>query len=732
MQTLHPHIDLVVSSLCQRKLGASIVALENYLLTSSNQSSMEELSAIKYDYQLMSDYWQRGVDDTHRTEVYGQLLHRLYALTTDIKTSQLYRENSYWQLLYLRPRKHSTDWALTSVKSQLENYVAEVAMLEFEPDHIRNAKRKELDTVHQQFLCNLFDYVQTSFSWTDTIARSFDELLLSPTIDSHDQQLIVSAITMALFRMFDVHKLLTLIRVYRQTTDIRLRQRALVGWSLTIDSTMDGIYPEIRRQIAEICEDEQCVQELTELQMQLFYCKDAESDEQKIRDEIMPDLMNGSRMKFSNRGLEEIEEDTLEDILHPEAAERNMEKMEQSMKRMADMQRQGSDIYFAGFSQMKRFPFFDIAANWFAPFSPYHPAICDIWNHAKGKKFLHTITEMAAFCDSDRYSFVLAFEQVLSHLPASMLKMVDEGEAMPMPIGGEVADEERQSPAFIRRIYLQNLYRFFRLFAMRSQFHNPFSDEADYLFFANELFAGSQLEKRMSEMGAFLLKRGKKSEAKSVLDNCKSIGQDYQYYMLMGTMLFDGGLKSAEVPFFEKAVSLKPDSRKALVGLARAYFHHGDYNKALEIYERLLELSPESKSYQLNAAICLSNLHQEEQALKYLYKLNYLYPDDATVTRVLAWVLLTCGRTEESQKHYENLLQQESVSSQDVLYAGYCHWFLGHISSAISSFRRYLSFDDADIDKFEEALFISDKELLMQHQITDTDIRMMLDALVAL
>ena len=51
-----------------------------------------------------------------------------------------------------------------------------------------------------------------------------------------------------------------------------------------------------------------------------------------------------------------------------------MEKLEASMKRMNDMQRQGSDVYFGGFSQMKRFPFFSVVANWFMPFYLHHPA----------------------------------------------------------------------------------------------------------------------------------------------------------------------------------------------------------------------------------------------------------------------------------------------------------------------------------------------------------------------
>ena len=78
-----------------------------------------------------------------------------------------------------------------------------------------------------------------------------------------------------------------------------------------------------------------------------------------------------------------------------------------------------------------------------------------------GKNLLKAITRTGAFCDSDKYSFVLAFSQVLGHLPQSILKLAEEGDALPMPLGGEVSAEEQRQPAFLRRACLQNLYRFF-------------------------------------------------------------------------------------------------------------------------------------------------------------------------------------------------------------------------------------------------------------------------------
>lgn len=39
---------------------------------------------------------------------------------------------------------------------------------------------------------------------------------------------------------------------------------------------------------------------------------------------------------------------------------------------MVNMQRQGADVYFDGFSKMKTFDFFNVASNWFLPYYGSH------------------------------------------------------------------------------------------------------------------------------------------------------------------------------------------------------------------------------------------------------------------------------------------------------------------------------------------------------------------------
>ena len=117
--------DRVVEHLCGRKLPAAITELENYLLTYPQVSGLDKLSAIKVDYELMAEYWKRGAKDPEREQVYNQLLHRLYMLTMDLKTTLQYRASSFWSYVYQRPRKNGTEWGLTEVRNKLEGFVSD-------------------------------------------------------------------------------------------------------------------------------------------------------------------------------------------------------------------------------------------------------------------------------------------------------------------------------------------------------------------------------------------------------------------------------------------------------------------------------------------------------------------------------------------------------------------------------------------------------------------------------
>ena len=146
------------------------------------------------------------------------------------------------------------------------------------------------------------------------------------------------------------------------------------------------------------------------------------------------------------------------------------------------------------------------------------------------------------------------------------------------------------------------------------------------------------------------------------------------------------------------------------------------YKEALETYDKLLTICPDKKSYRLNFAASLTNLGQYDEALKELYRLNYEFPDDKKVNRVLAWALVCEGKYEAADKIYEQLLATDNVYPDDLLNYGYSLWFSGHIDEAADCFHRFLKEEDYDPD------FILENEavLLREKGISEPEQQLML------
>ena len=692
--------------------GLAIAEAETYLAAWPNPQTAEKLRAIKDEYLLMVSYWTKGVRDPQLEQQYQRLLQRVYVLCANIAVFRHIKASSYLSMLHINARKPGYRWAMDDIRRELEDFVSDVALLELEPEEQRKQKSRDTYRRHQQYVNALFNYILTSHAWTGGTGEAMQELLLAPTVDSTDQQLLVSAVALSLMNRFDMVKFRLLTNVYRLSADEQVRQRALVGWVLGSDDDFIGVYPEQRTLVADMLRDEAVCSELTELQMQLVYTLNAEKDTTTITKEIMPDLIKNNNFRITRNGLEEIPEDPLEDVLNPDASEQRMERLESSFQRMIDMQKQGADIYFGGFSQMKRFPFFYDISNWLVPFYMQHPDISEFVERAGSSTMLEKMLRRGSFCDSDKYSFVMAFQQVLNHLPDKFKQMVNSGEAM---LGNEIEPEELQSATFMRRSYLMDLYRFFRLFPNRSALCNPFdttkSELGFCLFFTSALFSGTPLEAYKPKVTAMLKKQRLNASATLLLDSFPETMHDAQYYLWRGD--------------YAAALRLEPDNERALAGHARELFKAGRHGEAEACYDRLQLLHPKT-GYVLNKAVCLVQMEEYEEALRWLYQLNYEHEDDDNVTRVLAWALTCSGKLEQAAKYYSQLTAADTATAEDYQNQGCCLWLMERISDAADSLHKYaeLSGVSADSPHFLDA------DWLQRRGISDTDIKMM-TALVA-
>ena len=707
MGTIDTSLERVYDQLRAGNTGLAIMEMDTYLKAWPNQQSCEKLETLKSEYDLMADYWIQGATDPERDEQYLRLLQRTYVLMANIAIHRHLNASSFLQQLHSSARQTGRPMNLEAIRQEMENFVSEVAMLELEPEHTRKEKSQALYKAHQQQMNQLFNYLLTSNVWSDSTGHAMEELLSSPTIDSNDQQLLVSAVTLSLMNRFDIAKFRTLVGVYSSSADEHVRQRALVGWVLGIDDDMEFVYPEQRELVEKMLKSKRVCAELTELQIQMIYTMDAEEDTKKIDREILPDILNNQNFRITKNGIEEIEEDPLEDVLHPDAADQRMEKLEQSFQRMMDMQRQGSDIYYGGFAPIKRFPFFYDISNWFVPFFIQHPDIVQFVDKHEDNRFLDTILNKGPFCNSDKYSFLISFQQVVNSLPEEMLQALKHGEARMEEMG---VREEQETPAIIRRRYLMDLYRFFRLCPNRQVFVDPFyrngPEPASSVFFFSLMFSKTPIDAHKLEVAKVMMKHMYQREAGFLLNTIPKSMRDIQFYLLQGN--------------YDEALHLEPNNERALVGKARKQFKDQNYAEASDLYERLVLLHPDKVSYMLNKAVCLVNMEEYEDALKLLYQLNYEHEEDVNIQRVLAWTLTCDGKLAQADRLYQQLTSNESASEEDYLNNGYCQWLMGNIKEADACFDNYFELGG---DYFE---ILENEKWLNQRGIGDTDIKMMM------
>lgn len=684
----------------------------------------EGLEDLQNDYCRMRDFMMQGYRDAQIESVYIDLLKRTYRLYANmvIKTRHV-RRGLHWDV---RGTREDFPSQISSVRDALEAFVQDIALSSLQAADRETGTPDSIYRTHQKTLEEFFGSILDSLLWTENTQRDMSSLILSPTIDTIDAQAIVSAVMLATMTVFDIHKWHTLVSVYLQTQDERVRQRALVGWVLSLPQGVLSEITEIKETIDHICEDPLCRHEIQELQMQLFYCCNTDADNAKIQRDILPTLIKNNNLRMTRTGIVE-QEDKLRDILHPEASEQEMEQLEQTFQRIKEMQEAGTDIYFGGFAQMKRFPFFYHLVNWFCPFYKEHPMIKDAISRIDGDHLAEIIESSGPFCDSDKYSFVLGLASILDKLPDNIREMLRAGAAT----GHLDRQCDTTQPAYIRRAYLQDLYRFFRLYPNKHDFPTPFGWDDRAFFFLRPPFRAGTLSRERDEIAVSLYVRGHHEDVVRLYGADIHPDSREATLALAQAYIKQGHYEEARI-LLDRILKTDPTDEHALRGMGRIHFAMGSFDRAGDTYEILTHSHPENTIYRLNEGISFVNAGRQEKGMAILYKLYYEHPSDHNVIRALAWGTLLGKRPADAERLYLKLAATDHVSATDHLNIGYARWFSRHVTEAVTAFREYLSHTGKRPAPYSILQDFSDDRLLLDaYGITYTEQIIMADAVSA-
>lgn len=708
------------------RLGAALRHFQELLCDRVFVHLTDRFEKVKGDYQLLLDYMSQYYDDPSRQKLYAQLLAKMYQINTDAHLAWNIRNVMSYSVAAQKCSKTDTT-SDADIRLKLENYVVDMAMLDFiEEEGQRRLKEDSLCKEHADFTDWLFNYVLVADAWNSDRTRFFQDLVLAPTVDTADAALVVAAVSLSCMNIFDPNKWTMLTEVYRQAANEKVKQRALVGWVLALPKNGNGAQ-QVEKQLKNLLLDNEVCIDLFQLQRQIFLCMNAEKDTKQIQEDIMPGIIKNNNLNITRFGITEQEEDPLRDILDPDADDRAMEEVEESIQRMMEMQKAGADIYFGGFSMMKRFGFFYQTENWFRMFDYRHPALSHVRTKLKDSALLEKLVENGPFCDSDKFSFALGLASVIDRLPEEYRSMLGQAEAF----GPIEMTQVVKSPAYVRRMYLQDLYRFFKLAQDRKYFKNPFHDDC-VLFFAHPVIASLMPAERTTMLAAFLLKQQRYTQLGQLLEGMDGEKAGKDFFLLKGSWLMHAKQFAKAAQCLEKSARMNVDDKEVTALLAKAYYQDEDYDKAEKVYQKLVDMQPDNVTYVLYAAMCALKLNHAPQAVEMLYPCLFSHENDTRVKRVLAWALMADAKPEKAERFYDELLADgNKISADDYLNAAYCKWMLKQVRLAADLLCRYL--DTMKVEGLEkrnttlyEAL-MADRIILTNNGIPQQDILAMTD-----
>jgi hypothetical protein len=168
--------------------------------------------------------------------------------------------------------------------------------------------------------------------------------------------------TLSLQRFFDTEKFDILFGAF-SSADPPVSQRAVVGLLINLyryDSRIP-FYPAITGRLKILNEDPEFKRNIERIILQLIRSKETEKLQQRIRDEIIPEMIRISPNLKNKINLDSLMEEGLSEEENPEWEKifGDSPGLLDKMQEFSEMQMKGSDVFMGSFSMLKTFPFFN-------------------------------------------------------------------------------------------------------------------------------------------------------------------------------------------------------------------------------------------------------------------------------------------------------------------------------------------------------------------------------------
>jgi len=278
--------------------------------------------------------------------------------------------------------------------------------------------------------------------------------------------------------------------------------------------------------------------------------------------------------------------------------------------------------------------------------------------------------------------------------------------------------------------YIQDLYRFFKLYPFHLEFNDIFQKKIRFteLWFYKTFFERDNFTARLAvfyfdknhypetiELNKYLIeKEGPKGEY------YEKIGYSYQKMRKF----------PEAIEFYKKAELFDSDRLWILKKLGWCSMKLNDYTNALNYFEECAQIQPDDLIIQAQIGLCYLNLKNFEEALNSYLKVLYFQPENLKVLRPIAYCQFILGKLNAAEETYQKILSgTESPGPFDLMNAGHVQLCLNKRKEALLLYKKSKTDLFFATNSFQSA-FEEDIQYLLKNGVSKDDLPLLMDYLL--
>lgn len=731
----------------KKDIDKTFEAFDNYMIANRIKDAIEmleltepataeftdEIARISETYHNLVKYTILGVDDPQRPIIYKSLQLGLYELSDRIKhklseniKSQIYLHKPEFEQKMVQASGYITElFESYSFDSELND-----AFIETEIESGKSPQDKESRKKHLLFL--VFGWLWFGGKLTESDKQLVQKILDTERFEWHEKCLVISAVTMGLVKGFDAFKFEILFESYG-LSEPQISQRAFTGLLIGLYRYDDRLflYPHLLNRLKAIQGDEILERDAKTLIFQLIKAKDTDKVTKKFREEIMPDIVKHAPKLEDKLGLNKIVSDDPSADKNPKWQKffEDSPDLISKLEEVTRMQLEGMDVFMSTFANLKHFPFFNELVNWFMPFHTKHAIVEET---LAGEEphfrdvFIDGLTRSHYMCNSDKFSFCLSLGSMQSQQKEIMIQMfAAEVEGMKEMENEEDILDARKKTNSIYTQYIQDLYRFFKIYPRRQELDDIFKFRFDFhnKSFMQHIITNNATWKSYAD---FYFEKEYFGEAIEIYKRINEEGDNTQEVFEKIAYCFE---KLNNYPqallYYRKAELFEQNRAWNLRKIARVEWMLKNYEQAIASYKEAETLEPENLHLQITIGNCYLNLKDYKQALNYYYKVELASSGNQGVIRPIAWCLFVSGKLDEARHYYERLIEGEP-NKYDFMNLGHVLLCMNLKQEAINSYLHSLKQKDNSMQQFM-AGFDDDRQHLIRNGVNREDLPLLVD-----